>query len=100
MVAAQLKVQDQVIALTGSIEFDNAASVYAQGLKLLKQQNHSPVYLDLSGLQSSNSIALAVFVQWLRQCATGQQLYLQHVPQKMQAIIQASNLQDAFGLKA
>lgn len=96
--AAQLSVQDQVLFLKGSIEFDNAATVYEKGLTLLKQQQQWPVSIDLSGLESSNTIVLAVFVQWLRQCATGQMFYLQKVPQKMQAIIQASNLMAEFGL--
>jgi phospholipid transport system transporter-binding protein len=97
--AAQLSVQDQVLFLKGSIEFDNAADVYEQGLKLLKQQNQWPIYIDLSSLNSSNTIALAVFVQWLRQCSASQPVYLQQVPPKMQAIIQASNLMAEFGLQ-
>lgn len=96
--AAQLSIQNQVLLVRGSIDFDNAATVYAQGLNLLQQQPSSPVYVDLAGLQSSNSITLAIFVQWLRHRAVGQALYLQHVPPKMQAIVQASNLLDAFGL--
>lgn len=100
MKAAQLSVHNQVMFLKGSIDFDNAASLYEQGLSVLKQQQQWPVTIDLSALQSSNTITLAVFVQWLRQCNTGQTIHLQQVPQKMQAIIQASNLLDAFGLAA
>lgn len=94
--ATQLKVQDQVLFVAGSIEFDNAPAIYAQGVKLLQQQTQWPIALDLSGLTSSNTIALAVFVQWLRQRQVGQGFYLKEVPQKMQAIIQASNLADAL----
>ncbi|RYY78633.1 MAG: STAS domain-containing protein [Moraxellaceae bacterium] len=93
---AQLKVQDQVLFVTGSIGFDNAPAIYKQGLNLLQQQNQWPIALDLSGLTSSNTIALAVFVQWLRQRKVGQGFYLKEVPQKMQAIIKASNLADAL----
>ena len=63
---------------------------------MLQQQKKWPLLLDLSGLQASNTIALAVFVQWVRQCKVGQQIVLQHTPEKMQAIIDASNLQAAF----
>ncbi len=94
--AAQLSLTDQQIQLKGSINFDNAAQVYEQGLKLLKQQTQWPLIVDLSGLEASNTIALAVFVQWVRQCAAGQNIVLQHTPEKMQAIINASNLQQAF----
>ena len=82
--------------LSGSIHFENAAQIYQQGLLLLQQQKKWPLLLDLSGLQASNTIAVAVFVQWVRQCKVGQQIVLQHTPEKMQAIIDASNLQAAF----
>ncbi|XID75082.1 STAS domain-containing protein [Alkanindiges sp. WGS2144] len=97
---AQLSLHNQVMTLTGSVNFDNAAQVYQQGLLLLKQQTSWPVYIDLSALTSSNTITLAVFVQWLRQGLAGQQLYLQKVPAKMQAIIGASSLMQSFGLNA
>ena len=82
--------------LSGSIHFENAAQIYQQGLLMLQQQKKWPLLLDLSGLKASNTIALAVFVQWVRQCKVGQQIVLQHTPEKMQAIIDASNLQAAF----
>lgn len=94
--SAQLDLLDQRMHLTGSIHFDNAAQVYEQGLKLVKQHTEWPLIVDLSGLESSNTIALAIFVQWLRQCRADQRIILQHTPEKMQAIIAASNLQQAF----
>lgn len=91
-----ISLQDQTMRLSGSIHFENAAQIYQQGLLMLQQQKKWPLLLDLSGLQASNTIALAVFVQWVRQCKVGQQIVLQHTPEKMQAIIDASNLQAAF----
>ena len=88
----QLNLKDQTMVLSGRIDFDNAATLYQQGLELLKQQSQWPVMVDLSGLEASNTIALAVFVQWVRQCAADQRIVLQHIPAKMQAIIEASNL--------
>ena len=82
--------------LSGSIHFGNAAQIYQQGLLMLQQQKKWPLLLDLSGLQASNTIALAVFVQWVRRCKVGQQIVLQHKPEKMQSIIDSSNLQAAF----
>lgn len=94
--ALPISLQDQTMRLSGSIHFENAAQIYQQGLLMLQQQKKWPLLLDLSGLQASNTIALAVFVQWVRQCKAGQQIVLQHTPEKMQAIIDASNLQAAF----
>lgn len=94
--AVPLSLQDCTMRLSGSIHFENAAQIYQQGLLMLQQQQKWPLLLDLSGLEASNTIALAVFVQWVRQCRAGQQIILQHTPEKMQAIINASNLQAAF----
>lgn len=91
-----LRVQGQTMHLHGSVSFDNAAQIYQQGLLMLQQHQHWPLLLDLSGLEASNTIALAVFVQWVRQCKAGQNIVLQHMPEKMQSIIDASNLQAAF----
>lgn len=102
--AASVTAKGQEWILDGSIGFDNAAQIYQQGLAYLKQQTQWPVYIDLAALQSSNSITLAVFVQWLRRCSEPQRsvaqgLFLKNVPAKMQAIIQASSLATEFGLK-
>ena len=94
--AAQLSLDHDVLMLNGSIQFDNAAQVYQQGLALLNAHTNWPLKVDLSGLNTSNSIALAVFVQWVRQCSAGQNIVLQHTPEKLQAIIAASNLENAF----
>lgn len=95
----ELQIKDQVIYLSGYINFDNAQQVYEQGIPLVKKLlGSSAVALDLSGLTSSNTISLAVFVQWLRlslpQCA----IRLINVPHKMMDIIRASSLQADFGL--
>lgn len=102
--AASVTAKGQEWTLDGSIGFDNATQIYQQGLSCLKQQIQWPVYIDLAALQSSNSITLAVFVQWLRRCSdqkgsVQQALFLKNVPAKMQAIIQASSLAAEFGLK-
>ncbi len=94
--AAQLSLDNNVMKLSGDINFDNATEIYQQGLALLKQQTSWPLAVDLSALRSSNTITLAIFVQWVRQCRVGQKIVLQHTPEKMQAIITASNLQAAF----
>ena len=94
--AAQLSLDNNVMKLSGDINFDNATEVYQQGLALLEQQSSWPLAVDLSALRSSNTITLAIFVQWVRQCKAGQKIVLQHTPEKMQAIITASNLQAAF----
>ncbi|MFZ3193364.1 MAG: STAS domain-containing protein [Moraxellaceae bacterium] len=84
--------QDDVLLLSGVVTFANAKSLYQQGLPLLAV-NLPPTVLDLSQLSQSNTIVLAVIVQWLRQLKPTQSLQLQQVPDKLQAIMRASNLE-------
>ncbi len=89
---ANLTCQDQRLLLSGAVTFANAQALYQQGLPLLNSAL-PPTVLDLSQLSQSNTIALAVIVQWLRQLKPTQSLPLQHVPDKLQAIMHASNLE-------
>ena len=91
--ATQLNWSQPTLSLLGDIHFDNAEQVYQDGLRLLRQASVSTVYLDLSGFNTSNTISLAVFVQWIR--ALGNvRLKLVNIPEKMRDIIQAYNLLD------
>ena len=52
-----LRIQDQVLWVTGKIDFDNAEQCYQQGLQLI--QSHSlPLTVDLSQLTYSSFAAL------------------------------------------
>lgn len=94
-----LQLKDHVLYLSGYIDFDNAKQVYQQGIPFIKQHiGNAAITLDLSGLTSSNTISLAVFVQWLRLSLPQCGVHLIKVPAKMMAIIQASSLQADFGL--
>ena len=97
---AQFSLSNQTLSLMGVINFDNAEKVYQEGLALLKQVVAPVVLLDLSAFNSSNTISLAVFVQWQRVIVEKSQFKLIHVPEKMRDIIEASNLLEAFALAA
>lgn len=90
--SASLTRQDNALLLSGAVTFANANAIYQQGLPLLTA-SQAPTVLDLSQLSQSNTIVLAVLVQWLRQLKPTQSLQLQHVPDKLQAIMRASNLE-------
>lgn len=90
--SASLIRQEHVLLLSGTVTFGNAKALYQQALPLLNAAT-PPSVLDLSQLSQSNTIALAVIVQWLRQLKPTQSLQLQHVPDKLRAIMRASNLE-------
>jgi phospholipid transport system transporter-binding protein len=87
-----LKMQQQVLWVSGKIDFHNAEDYYQQGLKLIQQQT-LPVVVNLSELEQGSTLALAVLVRWLRQTPQAQGLKFQAVPEKMLKIIQACHLQ-------
>jgi len=82
----------QRLLLSGAVTFGNAKALYQQGLPPLDSAQ-PPTLLDLSQLSQSNTIAVAVIVQWLRQLKPTQSLQLVNVPEKLQAIMRASNLE-------
>ncbi|KAA8733291.1 STAS domain-containing protein [Acinetobacter qingfengensis] len=90
---AKLQQLENQIAVIGQIDFENADDVYRQGLQIIKNNQHWPMLIDLQQLTHGNTLALAVFIQWLRACPGQHQLKLLHVPAKMQGILRASHLE-------
>lgn len=87
-----LSIKDQVLWVSGKIDFDNAEQYYQHGLKLIQAQP-LPLVVNLSELEQGSTLALAVLIRWLRQTPNAQGLHFQAVPQKMLKIIQACHLQ-------
>lgn len=94
----ELLATEQGLQIKGMINFSNAADIFRRGKQLLDAQQQALIMIDLAQLGASNTVALAVFVQWLRECQPKQCFKLINVPEKLQAIIKTSNLTEAFGL--
>ncbi|MPW45864.1 STAS domain-containing protein [Acinetobacter guerrae] len=93
-----IEIVDQQLVLSGKIDFENAQTVYQDGLRLIQQHQQFPVVVNLSQLQHGSTLALAVLVQWLRKTPNAQGLHFQDVPEKMMKIIQSCHLQDDLTL--
>jgi phospholipid transport system transporter-binding protein len=94
--AASLRQQGDRLLLEGLVDFDNAASIHAAGLALVRQAGPS-IVVDLSGVQSENSITVAVVVQWLRAAAAaGKRLSVAGAPSQFNAIVRVSGLSDVL----
>jgi phospholipid transport system transporter-binding protein len=89
-----IEFKDQQCHVSGEINFENAQQVYLAGLALIEKQKSFPVTVNLAGLKSANTIALAVLVRWLRQTPEAKGLIFSAVPEKMLKIIDASHLTD------
>lgn len=89
-----IKFENQELHISGKIDYENAETVYKDGLKLIQNENDFPMTVNLSQLEHGSTLALAVLVQWLRETPQSQGLSLKSVPEKMMKIIQACHLQD------
>lgn len=87
-----IELKQQEMHIRGEIHFDNAEAVYAQGLSMIQAQQKFPVILNLAELRYSNTVALAVFIRWLRQTPESQGIVFKAVPEKMLKIIQSCHL--------
>ena len=93
---AQLTLQETRLQFGGVVHFDNAQKVCDDGLKLLRTAPKA-ITIDMSQLQSSSSVVVAILVSWLRAASQYQQtLQFCHMPQKLRAIISVSGLTDVF----
>ena len=93
-----IEIVDQQLHISGKIDFDNAQTVYQDGLRLIQQHQQFPLVVNLSQLQHGSTLALAVLVQWLRKTPNAQGLHFKDVPEKMLKIIQSCHLQDDLTL--
>lgn len=85
------------LALTGAVDSHHAGRCEAEGLSLLTQLGSGMVICDLAGLTTSNSVTAAVLMSWRRAASQRQQtLMLRAVPERLRAILQASNLLSVF----
>lgn len=92
MTAARVTLSGDRLRLEGAVDFDNAAAIHAAGLGLLAGSGQR-VVVDLSAMESENSITVAIIVQWLRvAAAAGKSLTLAEVPPLFRAIVGVSGL--------
>ncbi|GAB3048242.1 STAS domain-containing protein [Acinetobacter apis] len=87
----ELYVKDQQLMLVGQIDFNNAEHVYQQGLKII-QSHPLPLVINGEALEHGSTLALAVFVQWVRHVPHTHDLVFKALTKKMLNILQASHL--------
>ena len=90
---SHVQLNANTLSLNGKIDFNNAEAIYKQGLSLLKSVKTWPVVVDLSQIESGNTLLLAMILQWLKQMPDMQSLRLGKVPPQMIGILQASHLE-------
>lgn len=88
-----IEFKDQELYLSGEVNFDNAETLYLNGLRSIQAAQGFPVTVNLSQLKGANTLALAVLIRWLRQTPEVNGLIFKAVPEKMLKIIQSCHLE-------
>lgn len=63
-VPIKLKVQDNTLYVTGTLDFANVSTIWQQSLALL--QTHTITAINLVGVTSATSAAVALLLSWKR----------------------------------
>ena len=88
----QLSLEQNMLKLTGQLNYLNAAQCYQDGFNLLKSTSSKEILVDLSELEQATTLVLAIFIQWIRQLPQ-KHLMLSKIPDKMLGILRASHLE-------
>jgi anti-anti-sigma regulatory factor len=86
-------------SLPPRIDFENFASVRAAGEQFLAERADENAVVDLSALESCNSIAVALLMAWFRFAhARGQEVVYAGAPQDLLGIVEISGLMEVLPL--
>ena len=89
-----IEFKNQELTVSGAINFENAETLYLNGLRIIQMQQQYPIIVNLSQLKAANSLTLAVLVRWLRQTPEAKGLLFKAVPEPMLKIIQSCHLEN------
>ena len=89
-----IEFKNQELTVSGAINFENAETLYLNGLRIIQMQQQYPIIVNLSQLKAANSLTLAVLVRWLRQTPEAKGLLFKAVPEQMLKIIQPCHLEN------
>ena len=77
--------------VAGPLLFQTVAEARMLGLRLLSERER--LVLDLSGVVQSDSAALALLIEWMREARRrGTGVHFENVPSQLQAIARASQV--------
>ncbi|NIP13612.1 MAG: STAS domain-containing protein [Pseudomonadales bacterium] len=83
------------------VDFGNFASVRSAGEQYLAESVGERAVVDLTGLESCNSIAVALLMAWFRFAhARGQEVVYAGAPQDLLSIIEISGLMEVLPLSS
>jgi anti-anti-sigma factor len=88
----EIKVGNGALQLFGDLDFNNVMSLYQKSIKLFSSQS-AILTLDFAGLRSTNSVALALIVNWMRLAEqTQKSIKLLNLSPEVMSLAKASGL--------
>jgi len=86
---------DGVYKINGDLTFERASEVFKAIDFSNIEENH--IEVDLGGLEQSDSAALAVMLEWMRQAESrGKQIQFSKIPAQLEKLIEMADLQKIF----
>jgi len=87
---------DQTIRLTGSLTLDEVPTVYERYLEW--RENGTPAVIDLSGLEASDSSAVALLLEWLGWArASDREIRFENPPEALRTLAGLSQADEILG---
>ena len=81
--------------LSGAISFDNANALHAQGVAAIEGATAEPVVFDLSGVDATNSVTVALMMAWFRAAdQAGKRVAFEGISSDLHKIIEFSGLSE------
>lgn len=91
--AAQVVIRDDVLALSGVLDFDTVVTLEAQGAQWLSGAAPAECRIDLKDIRYTNSAGVSLLLAWLRDArAAGKALRIVNMPDDMFSLIRVCGL--------
>ena len=88
----EIRIENDVIHFRGNLDFNNAMSIYNTSLKAFST-SQIKIVIDFSGLQSTNSAALGLIINWMRLARKkNKTIQFQNLSEDVMSLAKASGL--------
>ncbi len=89
----EIKIENNALMLGGDLDFNNAMEIYNKGARYIANSTQD-VAVDFSGLVSSNSVVVALIINWMRDAhEAGVKLQLLQVSAEISSLVKAAGLE-------
>ena len=88
----EIKIENNTLKLSGDLDFNNAMVIFNEGARFIANSTQD-VIVDFSGLVSSNSVVVALIINWMRAASeAGVTLQLLQVSPEISSLVKAAGL--------